>query len=123
MTWNDTGKNRGSRHNRRVRGGGTWGDQLLRLYGHQQVRYGREMGHGTWGEKSSRLRRAERRRERDRINLQRRTAVRKNSTTIVAGVLILGAVLLMSRATRGTGLVLLVLTGLILYVLIRRKRT
>lgn len=122
MPWGNRGTDPGTRHNRRVRGAGTWGTQTLRLHGHQRLRYGREMGRGTWGKKNSRLYRAERRRDRGRRSLQRGAAVRKYTTAVAVGALFLGAVLLMSGATPGAGLVVLVLAGLVLYVIIRRKR-
>lgn len=120
MPWGNHGVDRGTRHNRRVRGGGTWGDQTLRLHGHQRLRYGREMGRGTWGKKNSRLYRAERRRDRGRRNQERRATARTYTIAAAVGALILGAVLLMSGAT--AGLVVLVLAGLVLYVIIRRKQ-
>jgi hypothetical protein len=122
MPWGNRGIDRGTRHNRRVRGVGTWSELTLRLHGHERARFGREMGRGTWGKKNSRLYRAERRRDRGRRNLQRRAAVRNYTTAMAVGALILGAVLLISGATRGAGLAVLVLAGLVLYVIVGRKR-
>lgn len=116
-TWNN-GTSRGTEHNKRVRGGGTWGAQSSRLYRHQRARYRQEMGRGTWADRDRRLVWALHRRERGGGKIQGRTTLRQ----VAAGVLILGAVLVMSPATRGTGVMILAFVGLIVYVIIRRKR-
>jgi hypothetical protein len=58
------------------------------------------------------------RRERDQRRLQRRAARRKFVAAVAVGALIL----LMFPGTRGVGLMILVLGGLGLYVIARRKR-
>jgi len=123
MTWLSGRSSRGTRHNKRVRGEGTWGEQTGRLERHQKKRLQREMGRGMWSEKDRRLDRARRRREREQRKLQRRTTVRNGGRVVAAGALILGAVLLLLPGTRGIGLMVLVLAGLVLYGIIGRKRT
>lgn len=126
MTWANRSTNAstssGSRHNRRVRGGGTWGEQAGRLQRHQQMRYSRQRGGGTWSDRLRRLDRDRRRSERGGRKLQRRTARRKYGRTVAVGAVVLSAMLLMIPGTRGTGLMILVLAGLVLYVIARRKR-
>jgi hypothetical protein len=77
---------------------------------------------GTWTDKGRRLERERRRSERAERKLQRRTARRTFGRAVAAGAVILSAMLLMIPGTRGTGLVILLLTGLVLYVITRRKR-
>jgi len=86
----------GTRHNRRVRGSGTWTDQDRRLSRHQLGRLHRKKGHAeTWSSQVRRLDRRGSRRER-----------------YVAGILILGlAVAALSAG--GTTLTVFALTALI----------
>jgi Flp pilus assembly protein TadB len=116
--WYSGRATRGTEHNKRVRGGGTWGDQSRRLYQHQKSRYREEMGRNTWAGKNRRLVQRLHQRERG----QRVATVRHHGRTVTAGALVLGAVLLMSPGTRGGGLMILFLTGLVLYVVTKRKR-
>ncbi|HTQ93581.1 MAG TPA: hypothetical protein VMK84_29220 [Streptosporangiaceae bacterium] len=86
----------GVRHNRRVRGGGTWSDQDRRLNRHQLGRLRRKKGHAeTW---SGQVRRLDRRGYlRDRY---------------IAGILILGlAVVALSAG--GTALIVFVVAALV----------
>jgi Ca2+/Na+ antiporter len=80
------------------------------------------MGRGTWADKNRRLTRALRQRERGERKLQRRTTLRRHGTAVTVGVFVLGAALLMFPGTRGTGLIMLFLVGLVLYLIIKRKR-
>jgi hypothetical protein len=142
MTWDNKSRSWGTKHNRRVRGGGTWGDQGRRLHRYQQAKYRRETaggswentsesldirknkrvrGGGSWSAQTRRLDRARRHREREQRGHQHSTALGKAGTAVAAGALVLGAVLLMSPGTRGTGLVMLVLAGLALYVITGHK--
>jgi len=86
----------GIRHNRRVRGGGTWADQDRRLLRHQLGRLRRKKGHAeTWSGQVRRLDRRGSRRDR-----------------YVMGILILGlAVAALSAG--GTVLIVFVLTALV----------
>ena len=86
----------GTRHNRRVRGGGTWADQDRRLTRHQLRRLRRKKGHvETWSGQVRRLDRRGSHRER-----------------YVMGILILGlAVAALSAG--GTTLTVFVLTALV----------
>jgi hypothetical protein len=94
----------GTRHNRRVRGGGTWAEQDRRLRQHQLGRLHRKKGHPeTW---STQVRR-----------LDRRGSRRDH---YVAGILILGmAVAALSAG--GAALIVFVLTAL-LVIAWRRTR-
>jgi hypothetical protein len=85
----------GTRHNRRVRGGGTWADQDRRLSRHQLGRLHRKKGHvETW---SGQVRRLDRRgSQRDRY---------------VAGILILGMAMV-ALSAGGAAVTVLVLTAL-----------
>jgi hypothetical protein len=142
MTWDNNSSSWGNKHNRRIRGGGTWGEQTRRLHRYQQAKYRRETaggnwenttasrgirqnrrerGGGSWSAQTRRLDRARRSREREQRNHRRGTTLGKAGAAVAAGALILGAVLLMSPGTRGTGLMMLVLTGLALYVIAARK--
>jgi len=142
MTWDNKSRSWGTKHNRRVRGGGTWGDQGRRLHRYQQAKYRRETaggswentsesldirknkrvrGGGSWSAQTRRLDRARRHREREQRGHQHSTALGKAGAGVAAGALLLGAVLLMSPGTRGTGLVMLVLAGLALYVITGHK--
>jgi hypothetical protein len=86
----------GIRHNRRVRGGGTWADQDRRLLRHQLGRLRRKKGRAeTWSGQVRRLDRRGSRRDR-----------------YVMGILILGlAVAALSAG--GTVLIVFVLTALV----------
>lgn len=86
----------GTRHNRRVRGGGTWADQDRRLRRHQLGRLHRKRGHvETW---SGQVRRLDRRGSRiDRY---------------AAGIVILGAAVL-ALSVGGTALIVFVLASLL----------
>ena len=117
MTWS-VGTSRGTRHNRRVAGGGTWGSQGRRLRQHEQHNLRRQMGLGGWGSQNRRMYLAQRRRER---NGQWRAKVRRSFLTVVTAALILGAVLLFSPAARATGMLIL-FAGAVLYVITRRKK-
>jgi hypothetical protein len=142
MTWDNKSSSWGDKHNRRIRGGGTWGEQTRRLHRYQQAKYRREQaggnwenttasrgirqnrrerGGGTWSAQTRRLDRARRQREREQRSHQRSSALGKAGAAVAAGALVLGAVLLMSHGTRGTGLVMLVLAGLALYVIAGHK--
>jgi hypothetical protein len=77
---------------------------------------------GTWTDRGRRLERERRRSERAQRKLQRRTARRTFGRAVAAGAVILSAMLLLIPGTRGTGLVILLVTGLVLYVITRRKR-
>jgi hypothetical protein len=140
MPWEDKNASEAARRNRRIRGHGTWGEQTRRLHRFQQQKYRREhaggdwenttnslgirenrriRGHGSWSQQTRRLDREVRRRERG----QQRSAARgKGGSAVAVGALILGVVLLMSPATRGAGVIVLVLVGLGLYVVGGRKR-
>jgi hypothetical protein len=122
MTWGNGKVGWATRHNARVRGSGTWSEQTTRLSVHEHRRLRREMGRGTWADHNRRLDRGRRHQERDERHLQRRTAGRKYGSVAAVGALTLGAVLLMSPATRGAGLVMLVAAGLTLYVIAGHKR-
>jgi hypothetical protein len=113
------GLTRGTEHNLRVRGRGTWGDQTRRLYKHQRARYRQEMGSRSWAGKNRHLVQSLHQRERRQRTREHRLSLRK----VAAGVLILGALLLLAPGTRGTGLMLLVLAALVLYVIVKRKQT
>lgn len=78
---------------------------------------------GTWTDKGRRLDRYRHRTERAERKLQRRTARRTYGRAVAVGAVILAAILLMIPGTRGTGLLVLLLTGLVLYLVARRKRT
>jgi hypothetical protein len=142
MTWDNKSSSWGDKHNRRIRGGGTWGEQTRRLHRYQQAKYRREeaggnwenttasrgirqnrreRGGGSWSAQTRRLDRARRQREREQRSHQRTSALGKAGAAVAAGALLLGAVLLMSASTRGTGLVMLVLAGLALYVIAGHK--
>ena len=123
MTWLSGRSSRGSRHNRRIRGAGTWGMQATRLERHQQKRLRREMGRGTWSQKAARVERARRRRERDERKTQRRTVLRSYGRAVAIGALILGAVLLLVPGTRAIGLLMLVVAALAWYAIFGRKQT
>lgn len=84
----------GTRHNRRVRGGGTWAEQDRRLSRHQLGRLHRKKGHvETWSGQVRRLDRRGSRRDR-----------------YVAGILILGlAVVALSAG--GTALIVFVVAA------------
>jgi hypothetical protein len=86
----------GTRHNRRVRGGGTWTEQDRRLSRHQLGRLHRKKGHvETW---SGQVRRLDRRgSQRDRY---------------VAGILILGMAVV-AFSVGGAALIVFVLTALV----------
>jgi hypothetical protein len=140
MPWEDKNASAAARRNRRIRGYGTWGEQTRRLHRFQQRKYSKEQaggpwentsnslgirenrrvrGHGTWSEQTRRLDRERRRRERG----QQSSASRgKTGSAVSVGALILGLVLLMSPATRGAGVIVLVLVGLGLYVISGHKR-
>ncbi len=85
----------GTRHNRRVRGGGTWAEQDRRLSRHQLGRLHRKKGHAeTWSGQVRRLDRRGSRRDR-----------------YIAGILILGlAVAALSAG--GAALIVFVLAAL-----------
>jgi len=87
----------GTRHNRRVRGGGTWADQDRRLSRHQLGRLHRKKGHvETWSGQVRRLDRRGSRRDR-----------------YVAGILVLGlAVVALSAG--GTALIVFVVVALLM---------
>ena len=142
MTWDNKSRSWGTKHNKGVRGGGTWGAQGRRLHRYQQAKYRRETaggswantsesldirknkrvrGGGSWSAQARRLDRARRHREREQRGHQHSTALGKAGAGVAAGALLLGAVLLMSPGTRGTGLVMLVLAGLALYVITGHK--
>jgi hypothetical protein len=142
MTWDNKSASWGDKHNRRIRGGGTWGEQTRRLHRYQQAKYRREeaggnwenttasrgirqnrreRGGGSWSAQTRRLDRARRHREREQRGHQRSAVLGKAGTAVAAGTLVLGAVLLMSPGMRGTGLVMLVLAGLALYVITGHK--
>jgi hypothetical protein len=142
MTWDNKSTSWGTKHNRQVRGGGTWGAQGRRLHRYQQAKYRRETagggwnntsesldirknkqvrGGGSWSAQTRRLDRARRHRESEQHSHRRSSALGKAGTAVAAGALLLGAVLLMSASTRGAGLVMLVLAGLALYVITGRK--
>jgi hypothetical protein len=142
MTWDNNSSSWGNKHNRRIRGGGTWGEQTRRLHRYQQRKYRREMaggnwenttasrgirqnkrerGGGSWSAQTRRLDRARRHREREQRGHQRSAVLGKAGTAVAAGTLVVGAVLLMSPGMRGTGLVMLVLAGLALYVITGHK--
>ncbi len=53
MAWD--GGSRAARRNRRIRGGGTWGDQGRRLSRYQQQKYHRESAGGAWDNTSESL--------------------------------------------------------------------
>lgn len=117
MTWS-AGTSRGTRHNRRVRGVGTWGSEGRRLNQHEERRFRREMGHGSWGGQARHLDRNRRRRER---NSERGAKIRKFFLTVVTATFILGALLLFSSTARATGMLIL-FVGAVLCVIFRRKR-
>ncbi|HEY1624803.1 MAG TPA: hypothetical protein VGG16_13485 [Streptosporangiaceae bacterium] len=121
MTWGSGDAGPATRHNARVRGGGSWAEQTARLSVHQHRRYRRETGTGTWSDKNRHLDRNRRRQERDQSHLRRGAGWRNYGKVAVVGVLILGAVLLMSPATRGAAVVILVVLGLAMYTTTRRK--
>jgi Flp pilus assembly protein TadB len=122
MTWGNGKAGAATRHNARVRGSGTWSEQTTRLSLHERRRYRREMGTGTWADKDRRLDRERRHHERDQRQSGRRTARRNYGRAAAVGGLILSAVLLMSPATRGAALTILILAGLALYVTAGRER-
>jgi hypothetical protein len=66
---------------------------------------------------ADRLERERCRSERDERKLQRRTARRHYGMAVAVGTVILSAMLLMIPGTRGTGRMILVLAGLVLYVM------
>jgi hypothetical protein len=68
------------------------------------------------------LDRYRRRAERAERKLQRRAARRAYGRAVTVGAVISAAILLMIPGTRGTGLMILLLTGLVLYVIAGRKR-
>ncbi|MGH3186319.1 MAG: hypothetical protein ACRDPY_05425 [Streptosporangiaceae bacterium] len=142
MPWEDKNASKAARRNRRIRGYGTWGEQTRRLHRFQQQKYRREQaggdwentsnslgirenrrirGHGTWSAQTRRLDREVRRRGRGR-GRQSSATLGKAGSAVSVGALILGVVLLMSPATRGVGVVMLVVMGLFLYVVAGRKR-
>jgi|HubBroStandDraft_5_1064220.scaffolds.fasta_scaffold21245_2 hypothetical protein len=142
MTWDNKSASWGDKHNRRIRGRGTWGEQTRRLHRYQQAKYRREeaggnwenttasrgirqnrreRGGGSWSAQTRRLDRARRHREREQRGHQRSAVLGKAGTAVAAGTLVVGAVLLMSPGMRGTGLVMLVLAGLALYVITGHK--
>lgn len=86
----------GTRHNKRVRGSGTWADQDRRLSRHQLGRLHRKKGHAeTWSGQVRKLDRRGSRRDR-----------------YVAGILILGlAVVALSAG--GSALIIFVVTALL----------
>jgi hypothetical protein len=57
-------KHSGLRHNRRIRGGGTWSEQDQRLRRHKKARLRARRGGGLWGEQVNRLDRERRQGER-----------------------------------------------------------
>jgi uncharacterized membrane protein YccC len=121
MTWGSGEAGEATRHNARVRGGGSWAEQTARLSVHQHRRYRREMGTGIWSDKNRHLDRNRRRQERDQSHRRHSTALRNYGRVAVVGMLILGAVLLMSPATRGAALVILAVVGLAMYTTAKRK--
>jgi hypothetical protein len=60
--------------------------------------------------------------EREQRKLPRQTAQRNYGRAVAIGALILSAVLLIFPGTRGAGLMMLILAGLLLYLIIGRKR-
>ena len=96
----------GTRHNRRVRGGGTWAEQDRRLSRHQLGRLHRKKGHAeTWSGQVQRL--------------DRRSRSRRDRS--VAGILILGMVVAALSANGTTALAVLVVIALFV-IGWRRKR-
>jgi hypothetical protein len=120
MTWSNGKDHPITRHNARVRGGGTWSDQTARLSMHEHKRHRRETGHSMWRGKNPDRKRS--RVELDQRDLARGTPRRNYGRTVAAGALILGAVLLMSPATRGAAVAILALAALGLYVTTGLKR-
>jgi len=119
MLWDTTSPSGGTKQNKEIRGGGTWGKQIRRLDQHEHREHGREMGHGLWSEKTRRVDRARRRSERN----QRRTAARRSYVTpVAAGALVLSVILLIPSSTRAAGVLMLVPAGVALYVLSGRKK-
>ncbi len=120
MPWDNTSPSRRARRNRRIRGGGTWGVQGLRLDQAQHDKYRREMGGGLWSDKNRQLDRARRQRERS----QRRSTDRRSyGLTLAIGALVFSLVLLTSSSTRSAGVLMLILAGTILYVATAHKKT
>jgi hypothetical protein len=119
MPWDNTSPSRRTRRNRRIRGGGTWGVQGLRLDQAQHNKYQREMGGGLWSDKNRRLDRARRQRER----AQRRGAKQRSyGLTLAASMLILSLVLL-ATGSGGAGVLILALAATLLYVRTARRKT
>lgn len=118
MLWDSTSPSRRTRRNRRIRGGGTWGNQARRLDQHEHRTYERQMGRGLWSDKNRKLDRARRQRERQ----SRRVAKRHGFVTpLAASALILGLVLLVTGAS-GPALLVLILAGIALYLVTGRKK-
>lgn len=116
MTRN-SGLSKGTRHNREVRGTGTWGSEIRRLDRYQQRKFRREMGSGMW---SSRVRRLDRNRRRREVsawaaNLRRRVKL------VVIWAVVFSALLVLNPATRAIG-VMILFVGAVLYVVTRRKK-
>jgi hypothetical protein len=119
MPWGSQRSEPGTRHNRQIRGRGTWGAQGLRLNQYEQNQIRREMGHGSWSDQARRVDRAPHHRDR---NLPARAEQRKYGRAAAAGVLILSMALLVSNDTRRTGATILVFAIVVLYVSTRKKR-
>jgi hypothetical protein len=65
MLWSDSSPSKGTQRNRRIRGNGTWGEQVYNLHQAEQKKFQRQRGKGSWGSQTARLYREERRRERE----------------------------------------------------------
>jgi hypothetical protein len=63
--WTGSSPSKGTQRNRRMRGRGTWGQEIRNLTWAEQRELRKERGTGSWSKKTANLYRAERRRERE----------------------------------------------------------
>jgi hypothetical protein len=119
MPWGSQQPEPGTRHNRQIRGRGTWGSQGRRLNQYEQNQFRREMGRGTWSDQARRVDRAKRQRDR---NPPPRTEQRKYGVAAAVGVFVLSMALLVPRGTRPAGMIMLVFAIAVVYVIAQRKK-
>jgi hypothetical protein len=63
--WRGESPSEGTKRNRRIRGSGTWGEQVRNLNTVEQKELRQRRGSGSWGSESKNLYRLERRRMRE----------------------------------------------------------
>jgi Flp pilus assembly protein TadB len=117
MTWN-VGSSQGAKRDRRMRRTVTWGTEGRRQRRNEERQLRRQRGFGSWGTQNRRLDRERRRSER---RASRGAKRRSSFVAMITAALLFGAALLISPASRATGVLILFVT-LVVYVVTRRKR-